>query len=83
MSEDLLNGINVAEYRVKTAVDLKEDDKNTTGADYYYATYEIKMLGRWRYVDTIGACDWNNNTDEPIQRIKDEMKAKWNIEWKN
>ena len=83
MSEDLLNGINVAEYRVKTAVDLKTDEKNTTGSDYYYATYEIKMLGKWRHVDTIGAIDWNDNIDEPIQRIKDEMLTKWNIEWKN
>ena len=71
-----MQGTTTVEYRLNTEVELKSENNL---ADYYFLTYEVKVLGKWTLYDGIGAYDFNDDLDQVTQTLADKAKERWGV----
>ena len=71
-----MQGTTTVEYRLNTEVELKSENNL---ADYYFLTYEVKVLGKWTLYDGIGAYDFNDDLDQVTKTLADKAKERWGV----
>ncbi len=69
-------GSTVLDYRLTTRFEAQEDGNI---ADYYFLMYEIKVFDKWKFIDGIGAYDFNNDLDEVTRDLALRAKEKWGV----
>ena len=69
-------GKKVLNYRLTTQVELKADNNI---ADHYFVMYEVKVFDKWKFIDGIGAFDFNDDLNEVTNILAKKTKEKWGV----